>query len=115
MICSLIFCRTFITLLIFLLLIMNIYVGNLHYGLSEDDLRNVFLNYGEVDSVKIITDKFTGRSKGFGFVDMPDDNDAQRAIDELNDTDLKGRNMKVNQARAKGENENRRGYNSYNR
>ncbi len=94
---------------------MNIYVGNLHYGLSEDDLKNVFLEYGDVDSVKIITDKFSGRSKGFGFVDMPNDEDAQRAIDELNDTDLKGRNMKVNQARAKTENDNRRGYNSYNR
>jgi RNA recognition motif-containing protein len=94
---------------------MNIYVGNLHYGLSEDDLKNVFLEYGDVDSVKIITDKFSGRSKGFGFVDMPNDEDAQRAIDELNDSDLKGRNMKVNQARAKTENDNRRGYNSYNR
>ncbi len=94
---------------------MNIYVGNLHYGLSEDDLKNVFLEYGDVDSVKIITDKFSGRSKGFGFVDMPNDEEAQRAIDELNDTDLKGRNMKVNQARAKTENDNRRGYNSYNR
>lgn len=94
---------------------MNIYVGNLHYGLSEDDLRNVFLEYGDVDSVKIITDKFSGRSKGFGFVDMPNDQDAQRAIDELNDTDLKGRNMKVNQARVKSQNDDRRGYNSYNR
>jgi RNA recognition motif-containing protein len=94
---------------------MNIYVGNLHYGLSEDDLKNVFLEYGDVDSVKIITDKFSGRSKGFGFVDMPNDEEAQRAIDELNDSDLKGRNMKVNQARAKTENDNRRGYNSYNR
>ncbi|MCF6239913.1 MAG: RNA-binding protein [Bacteroidales bacterium] len=94
---------------------MNIYVGNLHYGLSEDDLKNVFSEYGDVESVKIITDKFSGRSKGFGFVDMPNDEEAQRAIDELNDTDLKGRNMKVNQARAKTENDNRRGYNSYNR
>lgn len=94
---------------------MNIYVGNLHYGLTEDDLRNVFLEYGDVESVKIITDKFSGRSKGFGFVDMPNDEEAQRAIDELNDTDLKGRNMKVNQARAKTENDNRRGHNSYNR
>jgi len=94
---------------------MNIYVGNLHYGLSEDDLKNVFLEYGAVDSVKIITDKFSGRSKGFGFVDMPNDDEAQRAIDELNDTDLKGRNMKVNQARAKSDNDDRRSYNSYNR
>ncbi len=83
---------------------MNIYVGNLHYGLTEDDLKEVFAEYGDVESVKIITDKFSGRSKGFGFVDMPNDLDGQKAIDELNDTDLKGRNMKVNQAREKTEN-----------
>ena len=94
---------------------MNIYVGNLHYGLSEDELRNVFSEYGDVDSVKIITDKFSGRSKGFGFVSMPNDDDAQRAIDELNDSDLKGRNMKVNQARTRSDNDYKRGYNSYNR
>ena len=83
---------------------MNIYVGNLHYGLTEDDLKEVFAEYGDVESVKIIADKFSGRSKGFGFVDMPNDIDGQKAIDELNDTDLKGRNMKVNQAREKTEN-----------
>ena len=83
---------------------MNIYVGNLHYGLTEDDLKEVFAEYGDVTSVKIITDKFSGRSKGFGFIDMPNDLDGQKAIDELNDTDLKGRNMKVNQAREKTEN-----------
>ena len=94
---------------------MNIYVGNLHYGLTEDELKNVFLEYGDVDSVKIITDKFSGRSKGFGFVDMPNDEEGQKAIDALNDSDLKGRNMKVNQARDKNENQNnRRSYNSYN-
>ncbi len=83
---------------------MNIYVGNLHYGLTEDDLKEVFGEYGDVESVKIIADKFSGRSKGFGFVDMPNDLEGQKAIDELNDTDLKGRNMKVNQAREKTEN-----------
>ena len=89
---------------------MNIYVGNLQYSVSEDEIKGVFAEYGEVESVKIITDKFSGRSKGFGFVDMPVDADAQKAIDELNDTDLKGRNMKVNQAREKSD-DNRKNFN----
>jgi len=84
---------------------MNIYVGNLHYGLTEDELKGVFAEYGEVESVKIITDKFSGRSKGFGFVEMPNDEDGQKAVEELNDADLKGRNMKVNQAREKSDND----------
>ena len=83
--------------------IMNIYVGNLHYGITEDDLKEVFAEYGEVESVKIISDKFSGRSKGFGFIEMPNDEDGQKAIEELNDADLKGRNMKVNQAREKSD------------
>lgn len=82
---------------------MNIYVGNLHYGITEDDLKEVFAEYGEVESVKIISDKFSGRSKGFGFIEMPNDEDGQKAIEELNDADLKGRNMKVNQAREKSD------------
>jgi len=84
---------------------MNIYVGNLHYALTEDELKGVFAEYGEVESVKIITDKFSGRSKGFGFVEMPNDEDGQKAVEELNDADLKGRNMKVNQAREKSDND----------
>ncbi|OQX97987.1 MAG: RNA-binding protein [Bacteroidetes bacterium 4572_117] len=83
---------------------MNIYVGNLHYDIGEDDLEEVFREFGEVTSVKIISDKFSGRSKGFGFVDMPIDADGHKAIEELNDVDLKGRNMKVNQAREKSDN-----------
>jgi len=78
---------------------MNIYVGNLHYGLTEDELRELFEEYGEVMSVKIITDKYSGRSKGYGFVEMSDDKEAQKAIDNLNEADLKGRNIRVNQAR----------------
>jgi RNA recognition motif-containing protein len=78
---------------------MNIYVGNLDYKLSEDDLKEVFQNYGEVTSAKIISDKFTGRSKGFGFIEMPNDDDAKNAIEGLNGTDVSGRTMKVNQAR----------------
>ncbi|RLD60784.1 MAG: RNA-binding protein [Bacteroidetes bacterium] len=80
---------------------MNIYVGNLPYSISEDELSKVFGQYGEVISVKIITDKYSGRSKGFGFVEMLNDDDAQKAIDELNDSDIKGRNVKVNVAREK--------------
>lgn len=86
---------------------MNIYVGNLHYGITEDELKEVFAEYGEVESVKIITDKFSGRSKGFGFVEMPNDEEGQKAVEELSDADLKGRNMKVNQAREKSDNDGR--------
>ena len=78
---------------------MNIYVGNLNYNLSEDDLEKVFSAYGEVASVKIIRDKYTDQSKGFGFIEMASDADAQKAIDELNGTEVKGRELRVNQAR----------------
>ena len=78
---------------------MNIYVGNLNYNLSEDDLEKVFSAYGEVASVKIIRDKYTDQSKGFGFIEMANDADAQKAIDELNGTEVKGRELRVNQAR----------------
>ena len=78
---------------------MNIYVGNLSYGLQEKDLQEIFSEYGEVLSVKIITDKFTRRSKGFGFVEMSDDAAAQKAIDELDGAEVSGRNMRVNKAR----------------
>lgn len=78
---------------------MNIYVGNLQYSVDEDDLRGIFEEYGEVSSVKIIMDKFTGKSKGFGFVDMTDDAAGTKAIEALNDAELEGRNMRVNEAR----------------
>lgn len=78
---------------------MNIYVGNLAWGAEESDLKQLFENYGEVVSVKIITDKYTGRSKGFGFVEMTESESGNTAISELNDTDFKGRNIKVNQAK----------------
>jgi RNA recognition motif-containing protein len=78
---------------------MNIYVGNLNYNLSEDELEKVFSPYGEVASVKIIRDKYTDQSKGFGFIEMTNDADAQKAIDELNGTEIKGRELRVNQAR----------------
>ena len=78
---------------------MNIYVGNLDYNIHEDDLSEVFGEFGEVTSVKIIRDRETGRAKGFGFVEMSDDGQATAAIEKLDGADLKGRNMRVNEAR----------------
>lgn len=78
---------------------MNIYVGNLAYSVTEDQLREAFAQFGEVSSAKVISDRDTGQSKGFGFVEMPDDSAAQSAIDALNETALNGRNIRVNQAR----------------
>lgn len=79
----------------------NIYVGNLPYQLTEDELREAFLQFGEVSSVKIISDRDTGRSKGFGFVEMEVQSEAEEAIKQLDGAALKGRNLKVNQARPK--------------
>ena len=78
---------------------MNIYVGNLPREASEGDLRQSFEAFGQVTSVKIITDKFTGDSRGFGFVEMPNSSEAKSAISGLDGKDLKGHNLKVNEAR----------------
>jgi len=88
---------------------MNIYIGNLSYEVTEEDLKQAFEAFGEVESVKIIQDKYTNRSKGFGFVEMPDNADAQSAINDLNDTELKGRTLKVNEARPRSESRGGRG------
>ena len=88
---------------------MNIYVGNLAYSVTEDELRDAFGAYGEISSVSLITDKFSGQSKGFGFVEMPNNSEADAAIKALNETSLKGRNIKVNQAKPRGERPQRRG------
>lgn len=80
---------------------MNIYVGNLSWGLKDQDLANMFTPYGEVASAKIVMDKFTQRSKGFGFVEMPNDEQAQAAIAQLNNTEIEGRNLVVNESRPK--------------
>ena len=82
---------------------MNIYCGNLPYNVVEEDLREIFEEYGEVSSVKIINDKLTGRSKGFGFVEMDDDDEARKAIEELNNAELSGRNIKVNESRPRND------------
>ena len=87
---------------------MNIYVGNLPYNISEDDLKGTFSEFGEVETVNIIKDKFSGQSKGFGFVEMPSNSEADKAIKALNDTALKGRNIKVNQAKPKSDRPKRR-------
>jgi RNA recognition motif-containing protein len=80
---------------------MNIYVGNLSWGLKDQDLANLFTPYGEVSSAKIVMDKFTQRSKGFGFVEMPNDDQAQTAIAQLNGSEVEGRNLVVNESRPK--------------
>ncbi|MEE3288377.1 MAG: RNA-binding protein [Pseudomonadota bacterium] len=82
---------------------MNIYVGNLSYNLTEDDLRALFAEFGDVTSAKLIMDRYTGQSKGFGFVEMSDDDAAQKAIDELNGRDVSGRSLTVNKARPREE------------
>lgn len=78
---------------------MNIYVGNLDYKVEEQELEQLFSEYGEVSSVNIITDKFTGRSKGFGFVVMDDDSEAKSAIGELDGKTVGAREIRVNEAR----------------
>ena len=78
---------------------MNIYVGNISYDTSEEDLRNAFEAFGEFDSAKIITDRDTGRSKGFGFVEMADQSNGESAIEGLNGQDVGGRALRVNEAR----------------
>jgi RNA recognition motif-containing protein len=77
----------------------NIYVGNLAYSVSDDDLRDAFSAFGEVARAKVIMDRDTGRSKGFGFVEMPDDGEADAAIAGLNEQPINGRNVRVNEAR----------------
>jgi RNA recognition motif-containing protein len=85
---------------------MNIFVAKLNYSTSEAELRNAFEQFGEVISAKIINDRETGRSKGFGFVEMPNDNEGRAAISALNETELKGRTIVVKEAVAKEENTN---------
>lgn len=78
---------------------MNIYVSNLSFNIQDEDLRGFFTPYGEVTSAKVIMDKFTGKSKGFGFVEMSDDEAAKKAIAELDNGTVDGRNVKVMEAR----------------
>ncbi|MGD8276080.1 MAG: RNA-binding protein [Thiohalocapsa sp.] len=82
---------------------MNIYVGNLPYSVTDSDLRETFTQYGSVDQVNLITDRFSGESKGFGFVEMGNNSEADAAIKALNGTDYQGRNITVNQAKPKSD------------
>ena len=82
---------------------MNIYCGNISYDTSEDDLKDLFGAYGEVSSVRVIKDRDTGRSKGFGFVDMDNDAEAKKAIEALNEKDHMGRALRINGARPREE------------
>jgi RNA recognition motif-containing protein len=77
---------------------MNIYVGQLPYSMTEEELREMFLGYGEVASLNLIMDKYSGQSKGFGFIEMPNNSEADQAIKGLNKSMIKGREIKVNQA-----------------
>jgi RNA recognition motif-containing protein len=92
---------------------MNIYVSNLSYNSTSEGLQELFAAYGEVSSANIINDRETGRSRGFGFVEMPNDTEGQKAIDELNGTDFEGKTINVNVARPKTDNRN--GGGGYNR
>jgi len=88
---------------------MNIYVSNLNFNTKNESLNDLFAEYGEVTSATIITDRETGRSRGFGFVEMPNDAEAQKAIEELNEADFEGKTITVNIARPKEHRDNRGG------
>ena len=88
---------------------MNIYVGNLPFNLGSEDLKEIFEEYGEVTTTKIVSDKLSGRSKGFGFVEMTNDDEANNAIKELNNAEISGRNIKVNESLPKPAGESRGG------
>lgn len=99
---------------------MNIYVSNLNFSTTSESLQELFAAHGDVESAKIITDRESGRSRGFGFVEMPNDTEGQNAISELNDTDFEGKTISVNVARPKtdrssGGYNNRGGNGGYNR
>ena len=80
---------------------MNIYVGNLVFDVSEDDLREAFKEFGEIAEIRLIMDKYSGKSKGFGFIEMPSKAEAEKAIEEMNGKDFKGRALNVNEAKPK--------------
>jgi RNA recognition motif-containing protein len=91
---------------------MNIYVSNLSFAVRDEDLREFFAEYGEVSSAKVIMDKISNRSRGFAFVEMPDETAAQKAIQELNGATVDGRSIKVNVARPKEKSNNNRSFSS---
>ncbi|MBN2056029.1 RNA-binding protein [bacterium] len=88
---------------------MDIYVGNLSFETKDSDLKKLFETYGVVDAVRIITDRDTGRSKGFAFIEMPDKSAAQQAIDNINGSEVHGRALRVNESTPKPQRDDRRG------
>jgi RNA recognition motif-containing protein len=88
---------------------MNIYAGNLSFDVTEEDLQKAFESYGTVATVNLIKDRFSGESKGFGFIEMASKEEAKAAIDGLNGTEIKGKNIRVNEALPREDNRNRRG------
>lgn len=88
---------------------MKLFVGNFSFSTTEDDLRALFQPYGNIDSVAVVTDRDTGRSRGFGFVEMPDRSQAEKAIEALNGKDVGGRTLNINEARPKIDNGGPRG------
>lgn len=88
---------------------MNLYIGNLSYEVTEEDLREAFGAFGDLSSVKVIKDNFSGASRGFGFVEMPNNSEADSAMKALNGEELKGKVIKVSEARPKSDRRNRRG------
>jgi RNA recognition motif-containing protein len=87
---------------------MNIYVGNLPWSVNDNQLRDLFADFGDVSSASVIMDKFSGRSKGFGFVEMSNTDEADAAIKALNEKEVEGRNLRVNEARPREDRPNRR-------
>ncbi len=94
---------------------MNIFCGSLPFSLKEDELRSFFEEYGEVTSAKIITDRFSGRSKGFGFVEMPVEDEARKAISELNGAEVDGRTIVVNESEERKDSNRRSNFGGGNR
>ena len=88
---------------------MDIYVGNLPYDATDSDLQQLFESYGTVTSARVIIDKMSGRSKGFGFVEMPDRGEAEKAIENTNGSDLMGRALRVNESQPRPRSDDRRG------
>ena len=85
------------------MIVTNIYIGNLSYDATEDDIKQAFSQHGEVSTVNMIMDRETGRPRGFAFVEMPNGDEAQKAIQEVNETEIAGRAVKVNEAKPKGD------------
>lgn len=94
---------------------MNIFIASLPYRLEEAEIKEIFEDYGQVDSVKLITDRETGRSKGYGFVEMPNDEQALKAIEDLNGTEIYERNISVSKALEKKDNNRRNNFSGNNR